>query len=66
MKLLRELLDLSEHIAETENKIKVELPKPRNKQGNDILRSKRGGRHFDKRKDYDRAKEKQKQIRTDD
>lgn len=62
MKVLRELLDLSEA---DENKMKIDQPKPRGKQVNDVLRTRKGGRHFDKRKDYDRAKEKQKHLRDE-
>lgn len=42
----------------------MELPKPRNKQVNDVLRSKKGGRHFDAKVDYKRSKEKEK-VRQD-
>lgn len=63
MKVLRELL--REDKQDTD-KITVELPKPRNKQLNDVLRTRKGGRMQDKRKDYDRNKEKQKARKGDD
>lgn len=39
-------------------KIVVDVPKPRGKHVNDVLRSKRGGRHHDAKSDYNRAKTK--------
>lgn len=38
--------------------LKVMMPKARNKQVNDVLKSKKGGRHYDAKKDFVRAKEK--------
>lgn len=43
-----------------EQTIVVEVSKPRAKQVNDVLLSKHGGRHFDPKKDYKRAKERSK------
>lgn len=52
-----------EVVAEKSNTMKVELPKARNKQVNDVLRAKKGGRMFDEKKDFSRAKEKAKASR---
>lgn len=54
MQFLRELLKL------TEDKVVGKLPKARNKQLNDVLLSKKGGRHYNAKKDYKRSQEKQK------
>lgn len=61
MKVLRELLQE----AKKDDIIKVEASKPRNKQLNDTLRGRKGGRMRDKRKDYNRQEEKQK-VRSSD
>lgn len=60
MELLRELL------TESENKVKLDPLKPRNKRGNDVLRSKKSARHYNAKKDYVRAKEKDKVQRGSD
>lgn len=39
-------------------KIVVDVPKPRGKHVNDVLRSKKGGRHHDHKSDFNRAKQK--------
>lgn len=44
--------------------IKIDVPKPRNKQLNDTLKNRKGGRHHDSRSDYVRAKEKSKDRRA--
>lgn len=43
-----------------DNIIKLEPLKPRNKHLNDVLRSRKGGVHYDEKSDYNRAKEKAK------
>lgn len=45
----------------SDTKITIEVPKPRAKRVNDILRSKRGGRHYDQKSDYNRAKNNQRE-----
>lgn len=47
-------------VREGKETVKVEVPKPRNKQLNDTLKGRKGGRHYDARSDYVRAKEKHK------
>lgn len=41
-----------------ENTLSIEVPKPRSKHLNDLMAAKKnaGGRHFDQKKDYSRAK----------
>lgn len=60
MKLLKELPELTE----ADDTVKLDPIKPRDKKGHDILRSKKGGRHYNARTDYVRSKEKSK-IRRD-
>lgn len=54
-----------ENVAEAKNTIKVDVPKPRNKQLFTALVTRKGGRHHDPKKDYVRAKEKQKNQTRD-
>jgi hypothetical protein len=64
MKLIKELLDIAaQHELNESDTIKLDLIKPRNKRGEEILRSKRSVRHYNARKDYVRAKEKDKTRR---
>lgn len=46
--------------------IVVKAPAPRNKQLNDVLSTRKGGRHYDPKSDYVRAKEKHKARRMDE
>jgi hypothetical protein len=68
MKLLKEMLDAIDYAKQlTESKddtVDAKLPKPRNKHVNDVLKSKKGGRHYDPKSDYKRSKEKEK-VRLD-
>lgn len=61
MNLLKELLAESK-----QDKIKLDPLKPRNKRGNDVLRSKKSGRHYNAKTDYVRAKEKEKKHHNSD
>lgn len=47
-------------MREGKETVKVAAPKARNKHLNDVLKGRKGGRHYDARADYVRAKEKQK------
>lgn len=47
-------------MSNNQDPIIIEPPKPRNKQLNDILRTRKGGTHYDPKGDYVRAKEKKK------
>jgi hypothetical protein len=62
MDLLKELFLINKAEALSEGKksgvINVDVLKPRNKHVNDILRSKKGGRHHDRKSDFKRAKQK--------
>ncbi len=44
----------------SEGKKQDKAPKPRDKRTNDILRSKKGGPHFDKKKDFKRSLERER------
>lgn len=59
MELLKELMLIAEG-KKDDNKLVIAQPKPRGKQVNDTLRSKKNARHYNARTDYVRAKEKQK------
>lgn len=50
-------------VEEGKESIKVDVPKARNKRLNDVLSTRKGGRHYDAKKDYVRAKEKSKLFR---
>lgn len=52
-------------VTESKNIIKVDTPKPRNKQLSTVLATRKSGRHHDAKKDYVRAKEKQKNRECD-
>lgn len=52
-------------VAEGKESIKVAIPKARNKRLSDVLGSRKGGRHYDPKKDYVRAKEKSKLFREE-
>lgn len=63
MELLKELLHIGDAVLSEANKptsVKVPALAPRNKQLNDVLRTRKGGKHYDARSDYVRAKEKVK------
>lgn len=68
MKVIKELLNIvaQQELDESENKIKLDPIKPRNKEGNDILRSKKNSRHYNPKTDYVRSKEKRRTQKTQD
>lgn len=54
-------------VEESDSKMKTpKVPKPRNQHVNDVLMSRKGGRMYDAKRDYVRAKVKQEERRNSD